>query len=201
MLCLGLAIPKTLPALAFDAPPSGPSATGFGSPGSGDQGAGDSTSADPPRTKGAKYTQPTRHFPRQVCQLCDEKKVFKTRSSFSEHLKIHKYVWIKGTHCIPLQHALGHMRGGNRPRRKPRSFSHGCGASPPRKTPSRSAYHSVPPPAFINWQREGAALPGDQPAPSAGGKVSTDRLSLPTPRIPQMAVTTTVQAFTPFPGP
>ena len=150
-------------------------------------GAGGS-STDPPHIKGAKYTQPTRHFPRQACQLCHEPRIFETRSSFSEHLKIHKYVWVKGTLCIPSKQALGHMRSRNRPRRKPRSFSRGCGALPPRKAPPCSVHHSVPPPAFINWQREGTAQPKDEPASAPGVDVSTAQLSLPMPRIPQVAV-------------
>jgi len=190
-----------LPASAFNTPPSGQLTSGSRGARGGGRDAGGSTSVDPSRAKGAKYMLPTRHFPRQACQLCDEPRIFETRSSFSEHLKIHKYVWMKGTYCIPLQQAMGHMRGGYRPRRKPHSFSRGCGASPPRKAPSRAAYHSVPPPPFINWQREGAASQTDQTAPLADVKVPADNMGLPPPRIPQMAVTTSVQAFTPFSGP
>ena len=166
----------------------------------GGQGMGGPSSAAPPRTKGAKYTRPTHHFPRQACQLCDEPRVFETRSSFSEHLKIHKYVWVKGTYCIPLQQAMGHMRGKVGPRRRPQSFSRGCGASPPRKTPPRGSYRAVPPPTFIQWQRGGAASPSGTIAPLIEMKVPTTRMGLPPPRIPQMAVATSVQAFTPFSG-
>jgi len=72
------------------------------------------------------------------------------------------------------------------------------GASSPRTTALGGTYNSVPPPTFINWQREGAK----DDETSAGLKVaSTEHDALPTPCIPQVVVATTVQAFTPFPGP
>jgi len=190
-----------LPAYAFRTPASSQTTSGWHDARGGGQGAGGSSSAAPARPKGAKYVRPMCHFFRQACQRCDEPRVFETRSSFSEHLKIHKYVWVKGTYCIPLQQAMGHMRGRDRPRHKPQSFSRGCGASPPRKAPPRASYHSVPPPTFIQWQKGGAASPTDPIAPLMDIKVPAVPLGLPSPRIPQMAITTSVQAFTPFSGP
>ena len=107
-----------LPVYAFQTPEGGETTLGGQDVGDSGRVAGGSSSGGPPaRAKGAKYTRPTCHFPRQACQLCDEPRVFETRSSFSEHLKIHKYVWVKGTYCIPLQQAMGHMRGRVGPRR------------------------------------------------------------------------------------
>jgi len=139
----------SLPACAFRAPAADQTTPDWRDVGGNGQDEGGPSATAPPRAKGAKYTRPTRHFPQQACQLCDEPRVFETRSSFSEHLKIHKYVWVKGTYCIPLQQAMGHMRGRSRPRRRPQSFTRGCGASPPRKTPPRKSFHSMPPPTFI----------------------------------------------------
>jgi len=151
-----------LPACAFRTPAADQTTPDWHGVGGDDRGAGGSSSGAPPRAKGAKYTRPTRHFPRQACQLCDEPRVFETRSSFSEHLKIHKYVWVKGTYCIPLQQAMGHMRGRVGPRRRPQCFSRGCGASPPRKTPPRGSLRSVPPPTFVQWKKGGAGRIADQ---------------------------------------
>ena len=189
-----------MPASAFQTPADSQTTSDWREVGGSCQDVGGPSSVAPPRPKGAKYTRPTRHFPRQACQLCDEPRFFETRSSFSEHLKIHKYVWVKGTYCIPLQQAMGHMRGRVGPRRRPHCFLRGCGASPPHKTPPRGSLRSVPPPTFIQRKKGGAASPTKHVAPLMDIVVPTAQLGLPSPRVPQVAVTTCVQAFTPFPG-
>jgi len=71
--------------------------------------------AVPARVRGSNRTPPTVNFPPQQCTLRPEERIFTTRTSFTQHLKSHKYFWSKKGRCAPLRQAGGRRQRGGVP--------------------------------------------------------------------------------------